>query len=299
MPVYDCIIIGGGPAGLTAAIYLGRLRRTYQLFDAGAARIDLIPISYNFPGYPFGISGKAIHKAMQKQARLYGPPILKKEVKCIRREKDIFTVVGCDGMEVQGKTLLLATGIKDYLPAIHGSILLVQKGLMRLCPVCDGYEAINKKIGIVGYTTHALKEAIFLARYTHKITMLTNSMESKFAKSALEKLGDKRIITQPIKQFTIVNEQIIAHFYDQTIEKFDLVYAALGVDINNRLMKKWSILKDRDGYYYVDKNQMTNIKNVYAAGDVVKGLCQISVATGQAAIAAIAIHHALQKQTKR
>src|SRR5579875_1755194 len=106
--VLDCAVIGGGPAGLTAAIYLARFRRRVTVFDAGRSRAEWIPRSHNLPGFPDGVHGPVLLEKMREQARRYGAALQRTEVGSLERQGGVF-VVGVDGEPVQARTVLLAT----------------------------------------------------------------------------------------------------------------------------------------------------------------------------------------------
>src|SRR4051794_39202227 len=136
----DCIIIGGGPAGLTAAIYLARFHLSIRLFDCGSSRAALIPCTHNHAGYPDGISGKDLLARMLEQAQKYGAVRELAEVTGLRVLGEGFAVrVG--EREYGARSVLLATGVVNHRPKmaddLHGEAL--QRGLIRYCPICDGY----------------------------------------------------------------------------------------------------------------------------------------------------------------
>jgi thioredoxin reductase (NADPH) len=146
---YDCLIIGGGPAGLTAAVYLARYRRRIVLFDAGESRASLIPESHNYPGFPGGISGPGLLRALGKQTATYGLRQISARVTELKREGVGFAATFAE-QEIKARFILLATGIVDESPDLPGLDNAVAKGSIRYCPVCDGYEAADQRIGVLG-----------------------------------------------------------------------------------------------------------------------------------------------------
>src|SRR4051812_36766618 len=145
----DCLIIGGGPAGLTAGTYLGRYRRNVVIFDSGESRASLIPESHNYPGFSDGISGNALLSRLREQATSYGVTITTSRITDLIRTGPAF-VAQYDGGELSARFVLLATGIVDVSPEMNGLNIAVTKGFIRYCPVCDGFEVMNKKIAILG-----------------------------------------------------------------------------------------------------------------------------------------------------
>lgn len=143
----DCIIIGGGPAGLTAAIYLSRYHLSVIVFDDGTSRAATIPISHNQAGFPGGVSGSELLEKMRAQALTYGAKIVYEHVNALVRREDDF-VVSFGDCTFSARTVLIATGVIDRAPAMseddHAEAL--RRGLIRYCPVCDGYELPIKKL---------------------------------------------------------------------------------------------------------------------------------------------------------
>lgn len=161
----DCLIIGAGPAGLTAAIYLQRFRRNCVVVDAGSSRVSLIPTSHNYPGFPEGIHGPDLLDRLRSQASKYGGEFIHASVISLGIENGIFVATTDAGQEIRSKTVLMATGAADIVPPFPAMESAVKKGLLRYCPICDGYEAINKSVAVLGDGVHGAKEALFIADY--------------------------------------------------------------------------------------------------------------------------------------
>ncbi|MBN4668407.1 NAD(P)/FAD-dependent oxidoreductase, partial [Pandoraea nosoerga] len=142
----DCLVIGGGPAGLTAAIYLGRFRRNFVVADAGASRALWIPKSHNHAGFPEGVTGSELVGRMRSQAVKYGARIVSGTVSELEHLPDGTFEATLEGTQVSAQTVLLATGVIDKEPALPNLFDAVQKGLIRHCGICDGYEVIDHKI---------------------------------------------------------------------------------------------------------------------------------------------------------
>src|SRR6476469_271765 len=144
----DCVVIGGGPAGLLAAVYLGRYRRTVQVIDAGESRASKIPESHNYPGF-FGIAGPELLRRLRAQADKYGAQLVSGHVTSVRREGATFVATCSDGA-VHARFILLATGLVNHCPPIEGQPADCPSQVIRFCPICDGYEAIDRRVGVVG-----------------------------------------------------------------------------------------------------------------------------------------------------
>jgi thioredoxin reductase (NADPH) len=131
----DALVIGGGPAGLTAAIYLGRFRRRFVVADTGESRLGLIPVTHNHPGFPGGVEGRALLSRMKIQAEQYGAVVLAQSVSAIRRDGDVFVAVAGD-QTFRARYVILAAGVEDR-PATPDFAGAIQKALIRICPICD------------------------------------------------------------------------------------------------------------------------------------------------------------------
>jgi thioredoxin reductase (NADPH) len=173
----DCVIVGGGPAGLTAALYLARFNRRFLVVDGGDPRAAWIPTSHNIPVFAEGISGPDILARQRAHAERYGATILSGTVTAARQVDDHFelSIAAEDGPRtLAARRILLATGAADVEPDFPNLPNAVQRGLVRYCPICDGYEARGRKIAVIGYGDRGLAEAVFVARtYSRDVTLLT------------------------------------------------------------------------------------------------------------------------------
>lgn len=172
----DCLIVGGGPAGLTAAIYLSRFRRTLAIVDEGFSRAALIPVSHNLPGYPDGIAGPRLLALLRAQARRYEATPRTGVVTGIRLLTDgrfSASIEAASGSEqIVARNVLLATGVCDIEPKPNLDHA-IRQGYVRHCVICDGFEVIDLNVGVIGYGASGLKEALFLRTYTDRLTLFT------------------------------------------------------------------------------------------------------------------------------
>ncbi len=290
----EILIIGAGPAGLTAATYLARFRRRVLVADGGAPRACWIPVSHNMPGFPQGITGEAILNRMTEQALEYGAVIEAGQVEGLARDRDDF-IARINGREVRMRAVLLATGVVDHHPDLPGVERAIERSLVRICPICDGYEAINKAVAVIGEDDKGLREAAFLRTYSDRVTLIhIGSPEALIATDELERLGIE-LIRAPIDNVRLEGDRVTALSWGGTFRAFDLVYSALGTSPNAALAQGLDARTGEDGRLFVDARQQTSIDGLYAAGDVVRGLNQIAVASAEAAVAATAIHNALRE----
>uniref|UniRef100_UPI002811B864 NAD(P)/FAD-dependent oxidoreductase n=1 Tax=Phenylobacterium sp. TaxID=1871053 RepID=UPI002811B864 len=161
----DCLVIGAGPAGLTAAIYLARFRRNFVVIESGGSRAAWIPRSHNHPGFPDGVNGKVLLSRMRRQAEKYGADIRSGRVETLTPLKSGFRIE-TETETFLSRTVILATGVIDNAPNIPGLERGVEKGLVRICPICDGYEVIGCKVGVIGTDDHCAREAIFIRTWS-------------------------------------------------------------------------------------------------------------------------------------
>lgn len=291
----DCLIIGGGPAGLTAATYLGRFRRNALLIDSGASRAASIPVSHNILGFKNGVKGTELLKTLEQQADLYGVARLRGEVATLGVDRDGF-IATWENSSVFARKVLLATGGLDVEPEIKNPEAKVQAGLIRHCPICDAYEARGKRIALVTYGKCRVKEALLLRGYTSDLTVLSLGHEANFADGdqALLREAGVKVVLDPIEKLTQEGDRIAAWpTGNSQALLFETIYSALGMHLRSELAVSLGAEFDADGALLVDRHQETTVPGLYAAGDVVHGLSQVSVAAGQAAIAATAINNSL------
>lgn len=292
----DCVVIGGGPAGLTAAIYLARYRRAVTVFDAGNSRASWIPCSHNHAGYIGGISGNDLLDNMRQQVREYGGERVEACVTAVERDEQGFTVRSEQG-EHRARTILFAAGVANVrLPiadALHQPAL--DAGTLRYCPVCDGFEVTDKKIAVLGADRHGVKDALFLRTYSEQVTLLT-LIEAEVERSDAKALTDAGIAIEPtpVSAFDLAAPTAVVTLVDGRNLVFDTLYPALGSNANDELLVPFGLKQSDDKCVITDSHMRLGIQGLYAAGDIVLGLDQISVAMGQAAIAATAIHNDLR-----
>ena len=289
----DVLIIGAGPAGLTAATYLGRFRRRVLVAHDAPSRVCWIPVSHNMPGFPKGITGDAILNRMRVQAEEYGAVLEAGRVEDLRSDGDGFTA-RLNGRTVRARAVLLATGVIDHHPDLPGVEDAVKRSLVRICPICDAYEAIDKSVAIIGKNDMGVREAAFMRTYTDRVTLIhIGPPEALTERAALDRLG-VTLVEGPIDGVALEDDHVTALCWGGERFAFDMVYSALGTTANVELTQALDVATS-EGLMVVDAHNATSLPGLYAAGDVVKGLNQISVATAEAALAATDIHNLLRK----
>jgi thioredoxin reductase (NADPH) len=293
----DCIIIGAGPAGLTAAIYLARYHLGIRLFDCGSSRAALIPRTHNLPGFPDGIPGEELLRRMRDQAAKFGAWREEAEVTRIEPLASGFAVHAGE-RRFEAPTVLLATGVVNRRPEIPPELhdRALARGLIRYCPICDGYEVTDQRIGVIGTGGHGTREALFLRGYSKDVTLIAPEAHALDAAcmAELDAAGIARV-DGPCGGYAIEGEKIALDTADGRMS-FDTLYPALGSHIRSGLAVEAGARAAPDGCLEIDAHQCTSLSGLFAAGDVAKGLDQISHAMGEAGVAATAIRNLLNEQ---
>lgn len=302
----DCLVVGGGPAGLTAAIYLARFLRKVVVADAGGSRARWIPTSHNHSGFPGGIEGPSLLARMREQATHYGAVVRDLKIDHVEPDETIAGggYVGLAGDErIRARTVLLATGVTNHRPpllddATHDAA--VKAGVLRYCPVCDGFEVQHKRVGVLGSTAHGVAEASFLRAYSADVTLLpAAAAECDGEVRARVREAGVELVEAAVTGFVFDGERLHVDLADGSRLNFDTLYPALGTHANSRIAKELGIELVGDNCVPGDDHMETSLRGVWTAGDIVPGLDQISVAMGHAAIAATAIHNRLPKVPAR
>ena len=291
--VLDCVVVGGGPAGLTAGLYLRRFHRHVRVVDAGASRARRISRSHNVAGFPDGVAGVQLLDRMRRHLQLVGGHVILGTVGHIERRADGLFAIGLAHELLWARNVLLCTGVTDRLPAVAGAEAVEAADLLLYCPVCDGYEHTGKRIGVIGNSKHGVKEAAFLKNFSADVWFIevdgrTEDLDHDLRIASVRQLpGVARHLAVDHDHHAFVTTD------DGEAHRFDVLYAGLGVDPRTQLAISLGAALDNSGAIVTDAHGRTNVNNLYAAGDVANALDQIGVAVGHAAIAATAIHNSL------
>jgi thioredoxin reductase (NADPH) len=294
----DCAIIGAGPAGLTAALYLARFGLSVRLYDSGRSRAATIPCTRNAPGFPEGISGRDLLARMRDHALRYGVRHERSEVSRLARAEGGFRL-NTGGGETAARSVLLATGIVNHRPQMPNDLHdeAVARGLIRYCPICDGFEVTDKRVAVIGTGDHGTREALFLRSYTRDLMLVSFEAESGLSPDCERQLDDAGVerLHGPCGGWAIEGDRI---GFDTARGRVvvDSVYPAMGSLIRSELAVAAGARATDEGCLEVDDHQRTSVPGLFAAGDVVKGLDQISHAVGEAGVAATAIRNHLAEQ---
>jgi thioredoxin reductase (NADPH) len=293
-PQLDCLVIGGGPAGLTAAIYLARFHLNVTVVDEGDSRALQIACTHNHAGFPDGISGRELLARMRLQATKYGSRIFEGRVQAIDRHSAGFAARGQD-FAFDTRAVLIATGVTNRRPpideALHAEALKL--GRLRYCPVCDGYEITDQNVAVIGSGARAASECEFLRSFTDRVSLIVDRRDRLTGPTA-RRLADigVRVIDGPAQQFRLEADGLSFSTAAGRLS-FEAVYPALGSVVHSDLATSLGATATEEGCIKVDGHQRTSVVGLYAAGDVVSGLDQISHAMGEAGVATTTIRNDL------
>jgi thioredoxin reductase (NADPH) len=294
-PILDCLIVGGGPAGLTAANYLARFHLDVTVVDAGKSRAAWIPCTRNVSGFPEGIKGTELLERMRDQACKYGADFESEFVTKLERDgkTGLFTATAGSGCW-RARSVLIATGVTNRRPPmdeeLHDDALT--RGLVRYCPICDGYEVTDKRIGVIGSDGHGVAEALFIRSYTADVTLIAPDKALRLGPDDQRKLKEAGIgcVDGPAQAVAITGDCIVVDTAEGH-HTFDSIYPALGSDTHTQLAEMVGADLSAESCIKVESHQRTSVPGLYAAGDVVIGLDQISHSMGEGGVAATTIRN--------
>lgn len=299
--VFDTLIIGGGPAGLTAAVYLRRFTRHIALVDKGNSRLSWIPVSHNYPGFPDGVNGVQLLENLRAQLANYGGSVMPGEITSLRLEDGIFVgdyapADGGEPCQIRAHTVLLATGVADAGMPVERWDEAVRCGAVRLCPVCDGWDVIDKRIGVVTSEINPVGHALFMRTFSADVLLFERRPVSTLNDEERQQLAaaQVRLIESPLVGVTMSEDmKPILHTRDGEHYPCDVFYPMLGENARSDLASSLGAETVECSKLLVDDHCRTQVPGLFAVGDVTRGLNQIAVATGQAALAATTIHNML------
>jgi thioredoxin reductase (NADPH) len=292
--VIDCLVVGGGPAGLMAAVYLGRYRRSAVVVDEGRSRLAMIPDTRNVLGFPDGIAGGQLLERLRGHAARFGARLEIGRVERLDKRGDVFEA-RAGSTHLRARFVILATGARDVEPDVTGLAESLKAGHVRYCPVCDGFETQGKRVAVLGRDVHALREAVFVAGFRNEVTWLSLGTHTSCEASELERLraAGVAIVEREPRHIHCGRDGVEVEMKTGERIAFDVLYPALGLVHASGLATALGARANAAGQLVVSDHFETTVPGLFAAGDVASGLNQINVAAGEAAIAATEIHNRL------
>lgn len=284
--MYDSIVIGSGPAGVTASLYMVRAGLKVLIISKNQSALDKAEKIENYYGFETPISGKELNERGIKQAKRIGVEFLEKEVISIKYlENGCYEVIVANqgyNKEYVAKTIVLATGTNRNKPRIKGLKEFEGRGIS-YCAICDAAFFRNKDVGVLGNGNYAISEIEELLPVVKSVTMFTNGLEPIEYRS-----GNVNINTKKIREFRGGNIIEKIEFDDDTVEEIDGIFIAQGVATSTDFAKKLGAMIENNNIV-VNEKMETTIPNIYACGDCTGGLLQISKAVYEGTVAGLEI----------
>jgi thioredoxin reductase len=298
--MYDVVVIGGGPAGLSGALWLARYRRKVRVFDAEDPRNAATWAVHGYPGLQ-DISPRDLRKTLRLQAVDAGAEYEPGVVLTIDGEQDDFRVTLEDGRVFGARRLLIATGLKDIVPEIPGLQDFYGTSIWH-CPDCDGPSVVDKKVGVIGWGRQIAAYCMYLLTWTDRLTVLTHGhppdLEEK-ARAALKRWGI------PVREDVIERlegedgqvQRVVYH--DGSTEDYDALFFHIASGPGSSFAADMGCQADEDGILEIDREYQTTVPGVYAAGDIVPGSRLAIRAASEGVRAAVGIHKSLIDEDRR
>ena len=298
--IREVIIIGGGLAGLSAALYLGRSRRDTLLIHSGRSMAKWEAKVQNYPGFPDGIAGTELLERCMDQAARFEVDVVEEEVQSIMRKGETFQIQGRQ-ISYQAKRVLIATGLTHLPPELPGVRECLGTSLF-FCKDCDAYRLQGQRIVIIGRNQEAVDYALGMLLFTPRVMLATNGEKALWDDDHHGWLKEYEI---PVRREGIL---ALEHtdgrlrsimFARGEPEQVDAIFTTRGDVPHNALAAGAGALVDAEGQIIVDDRLRTNVPGLYAAGCVTPANCQMIIAAGQGATAAQAINRDLFEDSLR
>jgi thioredoxin reductase (NADPH) len=298
---YDVAVVGGGPAGLSAALWLARYLHRVVVVDSGDPRNWETRGINGYLGHP-RIRSPELRALGQKECMQYGVEFVSGVVDtAINETGELFAVCLRDGTTIEAHRILLAIGIKDFWPDIPG-LESCYGETVHVCPDCDGYETRDKKTVVVGTGRKAVGMALALTTWTRQIVICTNGEEPDMNQVLLDELKALNIpvLETPIQSVVSKEKEIVGIELEGAMTlDCERLYFAIGQYPSDDLGAQLGCKRDEMGRLVVDDRNHTSVKNVYAAGDIAPGPQMAIAAAASGAIASIAIHASLVPEARK
>jgi thioredoxin reductase len=297
---FDAAIVGGGPAGLSAALWLGRYRRNAVVFDYGDARNEPAWAVHGYPGLQDPLPSE-LRRRLTEQALGVGSLIRSAEVVRVHGERDAFTVQPHHGPPVRARRIILAYGLRDYLPDIENLDSLYGTSVFH-CPDCDGPAVADSRIGVIGWDRHGANLALFLRHWSDRVTLLPHNQPLQLDDQQRHAVASAGVA---IRHGTV--RRVVGHggnltqaeFEDGGAIRLDALFFHLGSEPRCELAQQLGCELDEDGYVVADRGRETSCPGVHAAGDIIGPPHLAAIAAADGIRAALAIHRSLLPDDRR
>ena len=276
--MYDIIVIGAGPAGISASLYAKRSGMNVLVLYYGISELQKANKIDNYYGFAQGITGEELYNNGIKQAKNLGVEVLEKEVTDIKIEENLYYKIKTIDETFEAKAIIIATGNKKVKPNIQGIAEFEGKGIS-YCAICDGYFYRNKNVAIIGDGEFAISEAEDLDNVVNSITFFTNGKEAP-------NINKYRIDTRKIKQIHGNQKVDCIEFEDGDKINIDGIFIAQGIASGDSFAKKLGIITKGDNIE-ANENMETNIEGIFACGNITGGLLQVGKAVYEGAKAGL------------
>lgn len=278
--MYDVIVVGSGPAGITASIYAKRRNLSVLIISKNNSAVQKTDKIENYYGFPNGITGKELYENGIKQAHNLGIELVEDEIVSIEFLKTF--KVETVNSKYEAKSVILATGTNRNTPKINGIKEFEGKGIS-YCAVCDAYFFKGKDVAVLGSGNYAIHELEQLKPIVNSVTILTNGN-----KIIENRNVEANVIEKPIKSFNGENKIQEVEFEDNTKKEISAVFVAQGTASSNDLARKIGA-RVENNYIVVNQNMETTVPGLFACGDCTGGLLQISKAVYEGAVAGLSV----------
>lgn len=298
--MYDVVVIGGGPAGLSGALWLARYRRKVRVFDAEDPRNAATWAVHGYPGLQ-DISPQDLRKTLKLQAVDAGAEYEPGVVLTVEGEQDDFRVTMEDGRVFGARRILIATGLKDIIPEIPGLQDFYGTSIWH-CPDCDGPSVVDRKVGVIGWGRQIAAYCMYFLTWTERLTVLTHGHPPELGQKAHDALARWNI---PVRQEVIERlegeggqvRRVVYH--DGSTEDYDALFFHIASGPGSSFAADLGCQADEEGILEIDREYQTTVPGVYAAGDIVPGSRLAIRAASEGVRAAVGIHKSLIDDDRR
>jgi thioredoxin reductase (NADPH) len=298
---WECVIVGAGPAGLSAAVYMGRFKRRTLVLDCGDGRWAYGQVNDNYLGFPSGVTGPRLRALGRAHGERFGVVYQDAEVKKVQPDDPGFRLTTTRGAH-RTRTLIWAAGVKDLWPDFDGALKLVGRHLF-WCIVCDGWRTRGLRLLVLGNTDPAVATTLQFLTYTRQVTLLSDPTRERPSSRARAKLGQNGIAYAEgrVRKVMVSRDCIRRVVLDdgRTLEA-DIVFSLYGSRPRTELLRALPLALARNGHIRIDDKNRTNLPGFFSAGDCDnKHSHQVISAAAEGAMAAQAANHFLYPPAQR